>query len=153
MLDLSRHFYGIGLYTIPEGAHLTGVPTRSIRRWVLGYKYTREDETHSSSPVWKSDHPTIDDTIGLSFLDLIEVRFIHAFRKHKVSWKVIRLAAERACEEFQRSHPFVSKRFRTDGRWILLESIEKTGETRLLDLVRQQYEFDKIVSPILKGGA
>ena len=152
MFDSNRQFYGIGLYTIPEGAHLTGVPTRSIRRWVLGYKYTRDDETHTKPPVWKSDHPSFDDTVGLSFLDLLEVRFIHAFRKLGVSWKVIRLAAERASEEFQRSHPFVSKRFRTDGHWILLESIEKTGEKRLLDLVRQQYEFDKIVSPNLKGG-
>ena len=152
MLSNRNRLLGLGLYTIPEGARLTGVPGRSIRRWLLGYRYRRDDATHAQPSVWRADAPTVDGVTGLSSLDLIEVRFVHAFRQHGVSWKVIRLAAERACEEFQRTHPFVSRRFKTDGRWIVLETIEETGERNLLDLVRNQFEFEKIVAPLLKGG-
>ena len=152
MLSNRNRLLGLGLYTIPEGARLTGVPGRSIRRWLLGYRYRRDDATHAQPSVWRADAPTVDGVTGLSFLDLIEVRFVHAFRQHGVSWKVIRLAAERACEEFQRTHPFVSRRFKTDGRWIVLETIEEAGERNLLDLVRNQFEFEKIVAPLLKGG-
>ena len=144
---------GIGLYTIPEAARLTGVPSRSIRRWLLGYRYKPDGEYRERPSVWSADAPHTDETVGLSFLDLIEVRFVQAFREHGVTWKIIREAAARACEEFHKSHAFVSRRFRTDGRWIILETIERAGgQKRLINLVRSQYEFEKIISPILKGG-
>ena len=140
---------GIGLYTVPEAARLTRVPSQSIRRWIGGYTYRRAGNVRESPPVWKSQIPRTEGTVGLGFLDLMEIRFVKAFRRHGVPWSVIRLAANRACDVFMQDHPFSRQRFKTDGRSIFAEIIEPEAEAKLLDLVRNQYEFHKVVSPTL----
>ena len=143
---------GVGLYTVAEAARLTRVPARRIRRWIVGYSYRRAEEIHDVPAVWGTQIPQVDNTVGLGFLDLMEVRFVDAFRRYGVSWTVIRLAAERACELFERNHPFSLQRFKTDGRCIFAEIIEEAGETKLLDLFRHQYAFHRVVSPSLYAG-
>lgn len=140
---------GIGLYTVPEAARLTRVPSQSIRRWIGGYTYRRAGNVRESPPVWSSQIPRTEGTVCLGFLDLLEIRFVNAFRRHGVSWSVIRLAAKRACDVFRQDHPFSRQRFKTDGRSIFAEIIEAEAETKLLDLVRSQYAFHKVVSPTL----
>jgi uncharacterized protein (DUF433 family) len=49
-------------------------------------------------------------------------------------------------------YPFTSRLFRTDGRTIFASAMEETGETALLDLVRNQYAFRKIIEPSLYRG-
>lgn len=143
---------GIGLYTFHEAALLTRIPLRDLRRWLDGYSY--RDKKHapvSVAPLWETE--LADDALdGVSFHDLLEVRFVHAFRKHGVSLRMIRLASERARELFQTDYPFTSRQFRTDGRTIFASAIEETGETALLDLVKQQYAFRKIIEPSLYAG-
>lgn len=143
---------GIGLYTFHEAALLTRIPLRDLRRWLDGYSY--RDQKHapvSVAPLWETEFA--DDALdGVSFHDLLEVRFVHAFRKHGVSLRTIRLASERARELFQTDYPFTSRQFRTDGRTIFASAIEETGETVLLDLVKQQYAFRKIIEPSLYAG-
>ena len=78
---------GVGIYTVPEAARLTGVSAARIRRWIAGYDYKVGQETHGSNPVWPSQLPVIDDRAALGFLDLMEIRFVDAFRRHGVSWK------------------------------------------------------------------
>ena len=140
---------GIGLYTVPEAARLTGVPYQSIRRWLLGYETGRGEATHDMPPVWQGQVPAIDRTVGLGFLDLMELRFVRAFRQHGVSLAVIRRTADRAREIFERDHPFTRARFLTDGRWIFAETIEETGEKRLLNLAKSQYAFHHVIKPSL----
>ena len=147
-----RSWIGVGLYTIPEAARLTGVHPQRIRRWVVGYSYKRDSISHDQPPVWHADMPSLHGTNGLSFQDLIEVRFVEAFRAHNVPWRTIRSAAVKACEVFERPHPFASQQFKTDGRWIFLETLEETGEKKLLNLAKSQFEFEKMLAPILKGG-
>jgi uncharacterized protein (DUF433 family) len=89
---------------------------------------------------------------ALDFADLIEVRFLDAFRRYGVSWKSIRLAAEHARELLGRHHPFSSRIFKTDGRTILADIVAHSGDRLLLDLVRNQYEFQRIISPLLYEG-
>jgi uncharacterized protein (DUF433 family) len=48
-------------------------------------------------------------------------------------------------------HPFSSRRFSTDGRTILAQFVTETGDEVLLDLVRSQYEFKRIISSYLFG--
>ena len=149
MRENEHDLIGIGLYTVPEVALLTGAPSRSIRRWVRGYTYSRSGVSHDRPPVWRPQIEETDSTVGLGFLDLMEVRFVNAFREHRVPWWVIHLAARRAREWFHQDHPFSRRRFLTDGRRIFVEVIEESGEPKLLDLVRSQYAFYKIVSPSL----
>lgn len=124
---------GAGVYTIPEAARLSGVPAQRIRRWLT----------------WIASGESLT---SLSFRDLLEVRFIDAFRRHGVGWKVIHLAAERAAEIIRDSHPFSTRRFKTDGRGIFADIVQGTGEESLLDLAKSQYELKSIVEPFLFEG-
>ncbi len=139
---------GIGLYTVPEAARLTGVPSQSIRRWLLGYTWHHDDDARNLPPVWTRQIPKIDDTVGLGFLDLMEIRFVQAFRRHGVSLKVIRETTRLAAEIFNQSHPFTSARFMTDGRRIFAEIVEKEAK-KLIDLVKSQYAFHRVIKPSL----
>lgn len=149
MTQDSSELVGIGLYTVREAALLTDTSTRSVRRWVSGYIYRRGDVVRKVEPVWTPQILAIDDTVALGFLDLMELRFVTAFRRYGVSWKIIRAAAARAREMFERDHPFSAERFRTDGRRIFAEILEDSRDERLFDLVRDQYAFHNVVTPSL----
>ncbi len=127
MTESRQPLLGVGIYTVPEAARIARVRPARIRRWLKGHDY-------------------------LDFRDLIEVRFVDAFRSHGVSWKTLRLAAERASEILQDPHPFSTQRFKTDGRKIFAELISETGEELLLDLVKSQYGFRQIIGPYLYEG-
>ena len=143
---------GVGLYSFPEAARLTRVPTRSIRRWIEGYAYKREDDTRRMAPIWAEDHPIVDTEIGANFLDLIEIRLVQAFRGEGVSWPTIRKAVERLSQLFGSSHPLATSKFLTDGRGIFLELGEK-GNPKLIDIAKNQYNFRKVVRPFLRDVA
>ncbi len=88
----------------------------------------------------------------LSFADLIEARFIDAFRSYDVSLQAIRIAAERAQEIIQSSHPFSTKSFLTDGNTIIAQIEDDTDDPKMLDLIRNQYGIRKVIRPYLHKG-
>ncbi len=141
---------GIGLYTIPEAARLTGVSTQRIRGWLKGYKYPIKSGKKEGKPVWRSDIEKIDGIYGLSFLDLMEVKMINAFLEKGVKWKTIREAAQKACEMFRNNHPFTLRRFQTDGNRIFTELLTKEEKERLLDLNKEQFVAKDIVEQSFK---
>ncbi len=143
---------GIGLYTVPEASRLTGIAQTRLRRWLRGYSYRSGEAVAASEPVWRRQLPEIDGTLGLGFLDLMEARFIDAFRKADVPWRVIRLCAERARELCHADHPFSTQRFRTDGRTIFAEIVDQAGEPPLLDLAKSQFAFARVIAPSLYAG-
>jgi len=143
---------GVGLYTFQEAAKLTRVPFRDLRRWLGGYAYRdkRHDALITVAPLWDTE---VDDELdGMGFHDLLEVRFVRAFREHGVSLQTIRLASQRARELLATDYPFTSRQFRTDGRTIFASVMEEMGETALLDPIRKQYAFRKIIEPSLYSG-
>lgn len=144
---------GIGLYTFHEASRLTRIPLRDLRRWLDGYSYRdrKHQESIAIDPLWKTEFSD-EQVDGISFHDLLEVRFVHAFRHHGVSLQTIRVASQRARELFATDYPFTSRQFRTDGRTIFASAMEETGETELLDLVKRQYAFRKIIEPSLYRG-
>lgn len=142
---------GRGLYSLREAHLLTGVPLRRIRRWTMGYEFTSRGGARRSPPVVASDLPGELGIPALDFADLLEVRFLHAFREFGVSWKAIRIASERARQVLGLKHPFSSRRFSTDGRVILAQFVTETGDEVLLDLVHSQYELERIISRYLVG--
>lgn len=143
---------GRGLYSLPEAERLTGVPRGRIRRWTAGYSYRYRGERIYSPPVVAAGIESLAGAPAIDFADLLEVRFLDAFRRHGVSMPAIRLAAERAKELLGRHHPFSTKIFKTDGRTILAEIVPGVGDKVLLDLVKNQYAFEKIVAPYLYEG-
>ena len=58
-------------------------------------------------------------------------------------------AAEYARDLMGVSHPFSSFKFKTDGKYILVEITRRAGGVDLLNLSRHQYELSKIVAPHL----
>ena len=151
MAQQRESLLGVGVYTPSEAARLTGVSTGRIKRWLSGYAFKSGEEVHASPPVWQPEVPS-GDSLVLSFRDLLEVRFVDAFRRHGVSWKSIRIAAEHAAQILQDSHPFSTQRFKTDGRSIFAEILQETGEESLLDLVKSQYGLKTILEPFLFEG-
>jgi uncharacterized protein (DUF433 family) len=152
LADQQQSLLGVGVYTLPEAARLTGISSRTIRRWVTGYTYAEAGVVHSRAPLWDRQITTLEDSVALSFRDLLEVRFVQFFRSHEVGWKTIHLAAECAAELVQDPHPFSTKKFKTDGRSIFADIVQATGEESLLNLAKRQYEFKSFVEPFLFEG-
>lgn len=145
--DQASPLIGMGLYSVSEAAAYTAIKATDIRRWLFGY---RRGNKHYA-PLWESEVASCAQQ-GLGFRDLLEIRFVAAFRRHQVSLQTIRSAAEHARELFRQEYPFTCKRFQTDGRSIFATVQEETGDESLLDLVKKQHVFRQIVSPSLYEG-
>ena len=142
---------GNGVYSLPEASRLTRIPTKRIRRWMEGYSFISSGKRVDSPPVLLPDIGRSAGRLALSFADLLELRFLEAFSEY-VSWHSIRIAAARARDIVQKQHPFSSRTFKTDGKHILMEIAEPGGVPDLLNLVSNQFEFRKVVSPMLFAG-
>jgi uncharacterized protein (DUF433 family) len=143
---------GIGLYSVPEAARLTHISTARLRRWLLGYDHGTINDRRYSSAILKRDLEEIDGRIALSFLDLIEVRFIDAFLRQGVKWREIRAAATAASRMLANSHPFSSHSFITDGKNIFAEIVNSTTDPDLIQLSKQQYVIREVLEPSLLRG-
>lgn len=144
------HLIGKGLYTISEASRLIRISSSRIRRWIMGYTFKVGDEVHSSPPIVELGLRFISDVPLLSFSDLQEIRFVKAFLDRGVSWKTLRIASEQAKKILKKDHPFSTGRFVTDGRTILADVADLLGDKALLDIVRGQLGFKKIISPFLR---
>ncbi|MGD9856911.1 MAG: DUF433 domain-containing protein [Planctomycetaceae bacterium] len=135
-----KKFVGIGLYTVPEAARLTGAPNAKIMRW-LG-------ETKCQAGVVRRDS-ALDHTV--SFMELMELMFIAMFRKEGVSLQTIRRAADAAARQFGTKHPFAARRFDTDGRDIFITLSKAECDQQLVqDLARGQLVFEQIIRPFFR---
>ncbi|WP_411382281.1 DUF433 domain-containing protein [Pseudomonas sp. MPB26] len=138
---------GVGLYTLGEASLYTGIPASDIRRWLFGYS---NNGIHHPG-LWQSELADVRDCV-LGFHDLLEIRFVHAFRQYGVSLQAIRSASRQATELFGQAYPFTCRRFQTDGRSIFATVLDETGDEALLDLIKKQYAFKQVISPSLYEG-
>ena len=147
------HFSNIGrgVYTLAEASLLTGVNRQRISRWTRGYAFTYNG-TRQTMPAIIGREPDSAESPILTFADLIEIRFLDAFRQYGVSTKALRIASHRAKELLGRHHPFSTQIFKSDGRTILAEITKATGDKVLLDIVNEQYVFEKVIAPYLYIG-
>lgn len=145
--NTAQEFLGLGFYSVADAARLLRMPALNIRRWLAGYSYKRNGELHEVPPLWVPDLPKVDDTIELSFRDLIELRFVNDFTRAGLGLKTIRNCLDYARQVIDSDRPFQTSRFRTDGRTIFLESIARSEEddSVLLDLKKHQYAFKRVI--------
>lgn len=149
MVNCIPHDYlGIGVYTVPEAARLSGVSQARVHSWLRGYSRAHGDR---SIPKVGGQWPSMDGKHVLGFLDLMEVRFIKHFLDGGVKWKTIRIAAQKAREQLHHDHPFAT-RFISDRLSIFEETLEETGDRRLRDLVDNQFAMFQILEPLLIEG-
>lgn len=135
-----------GIYTIPQAARLLSVHPERLRFWVCGR------HTLQSGPIIERDINAIDYHVALSFVNLIEVRFINAFAKLGVKVRSIRHMAEEARRILNHKHPFATRMiFRTDRQKIYIETAEKTGDRKLYDLKGKNWGiYDVLVDALTK---
>ena len=127
------------------------VSRKTVGRWLRGYDYQVQGEARHSDPLWKSDYADGDEQdFEISFRDLIELRFVKAFRDIGLGLPTIRQCFLRAVEEVKDPRPFSTQKFRTDGRTIFLDITKGIKEGELIDLRRRQSVFRTIVAPSLK---
>ncbi|MDR6263851.1 hypothetical protein [Roseobacter sp. N2S] len=136
--------FGEGIYTPRQAARLIASTPQEILRWTRG--------SGPTDPLWKARYQDIEDTTELSFLDLIEVRVVRAFRKANISLQSIRYAIEFAKDKLGVAHPLSTLVFKTDGTQILISALEQDGE--YYSLAREnagQKVFSRIVSQSIKN--
>ncbi len=80
----------------------------------------------------------------------MEIRFVGAFIDAGVSWKVMRKAHAAAKAKLFTEHPFCTHQFATDGRNILHQEAQLSGDKLLFDITDNQQEFERLISPFLK---
>jgi DNA-binding transcriptional MerR regulator len=151
--------WGRGAYGVAEGLRLlnfshSNAPVRqvsrnTVARWLRGYDFGT-DGKHHSEPLWHPDYLNEDNLIEFSFRDLIELRFVKAFRDIGLPLPTIRECYQRAAAEVDDERPFSTHKVRTDGKTIFLEITEGIQEAKLMDLRRRQNVFRTIVAPSLK---
>jgi len=142
-----------GFYTPKEAARLVEFSsTQKVYAWLKGWPRRK------IGPVLEREFKPIHGVEELSFLDLMEVRFVRYFRDHKVKWSTLHLAAREARKELDTSHPFASNKiFRTDGNRIYLvdvlqRSAKEAEDETAIDLVTKQYQIYKVIEKSLVEG-
>jgi DNA-binding transcriptional MerR regulator len=153
---LGRGVYGAGEslrllnFRKAEEAPSRAVSRQTVARWLRGYDYHVGGELRHSDPLWRPDYANDDGELELSFRDLIELRFVKAFRDLGLSLPMIRECFRRAAEEVKSERPFSTRKFRTDGKRIFLDVTADVGEGELIDLKRRQMAFRTVVEPSLR---
>ncbi|PCH95005.1 MAG: DUF433 domain-containing protein [Rhodobacteraceae bacterium] len=119
-MSVKTQILGSGIYTAREAARLAHTNTVSVLRWTRG--------SGPTAPLWNSYYSELDDSREISFLDLMEVRVVVAFRNKGLSLQSIRFAIELAQKKFNIDRPLSSATFNTDGTEIFMEALEyETG--------------------------
>ena len=135
-----------GFYSIRDAARLLEIDsTARVRGWLNGWVNSR------SGPIIRRD---FIDTPTVSFLDLMEMRFIEYFRAQKVPLQTLRRAAEKARTDWNTSHPFAlsKSKYITDRRKVFAQSAEVEGDELTWDLATHQYEMWEALEDAIARG-
>lgn len=135
-----------GFYSPADAARLLGVAgTAKLRGWLNGWPNS------DTGPIVARD---FKNTSTISFLDLMEMRFIEAFRRQGVSMQTLRKAASKARNDWATDHPFaLSKaKYLTDRRKVFAQVAEQEHDRITWDMASGQHEmWDVIETTIAKG--
>jgi hypothetical protein len=136
-----------GFYSAAEAARILRVDSpKKVARWVSGY--------NGCDSVILADYGIMHGKLSLSFLDMMEVRFLEHFRKQGVPLQTLRRALVHARAEMNAKHPFaLSKiKFLTDRRRVFGNAAKETGDSRTWELVTNQYEMYEAIEEVLAKG-
>jgi uncharacterized protein (DUF433 family) len=145
-----------GFYTVRDAARLIEVGNaRRIHGWLKGYAH------RTAGPLIHRDYEPINERQELSFLDLMEIRFIEHFREQGIRLQTLRRCMETAREVWKTEKPFATERIRfiarNDRRDILVEEVfrpvaKETGDPKLWSLVTAQYQLFKTIRIQIDNG-
>lgn len=134
--------FGLGAYTLKEAGRLLDVPPSTLRHWLFGYSYDHHGPRTRQAPLWRAQYGIDQDEPLLGFRDLLEARVVRGLRGQGLGMPTIRACLGLAREIVQDDHPFSTRRFRTDGKRLFVE----TGAD-LLDLKLKQHVLKRVIEP------
>jgi uncharacterized protein (DUF433 family) len=151
---LASHPLASGFYTVSEAAKLIAVGNEQrIRGWLKGYP------RRHVGPLLVRDFEPINKKEELSFLDLMEVRFVEHFREAGVKANTLRQVAQRLRTEFKLPHPFANERvvLVADKSDVFVEDVLKDSakeheDKRLLSLLTSNYVMYEAIKRSLIPG-
>ena len=111
---MNLHLIGEG-YSVAEAARFAGTTGGNVTRWFRGLR--RGERTYR--PLFSDRRRSFDEPIALSFLEVIEVIAVAAFRREGVSADRIRNARDFSLAHLTDSYPFASYDFKVHGARIL----------------------------------
>lgn len=132
-----------GFYSVNDAARLIGgIGNRKINGWLNGWR---------KDPILDRD---FENTPILSFLDLIEVRFVDYFRKHGVTMPTLERVAQRLRKEWETEHPFAlsNARYITDRKRIFAQVADESGDHRTYDAASGQHEMWEAMETTINKG-
>lgn len=143
-----------GFYTVPEAARLIRVgSTRRIYGWLRGYNNS------AVGPLLWRDFQPVSGKEELSFLDLMEVRFVEHFREHGVKLTSLRIAANALRQELGTDHPFASEKVMlvADKADVFVDealrgAAEEANDPKLRSLTTKNYVIYEAVKQALVPG-
>lgn len=138
-----------GFYTVREAARLLRIDSpQKIRGWIAGHS-----NSHSGAIIQRT-HTPINNIHEVSFLDLMEMRFINYYRQKNIPLQTLRVAAKNARDELKTTHPFAlsSVRFMNERKKIFLDTASEVGDRKLLNLITKQFEIYQVLEQILEIG-
>ncbi|RXF69623.1 hypothetical protein EK403_18575 [Hansschlegelia zhihuaiae] len=115
-----------------------------------GYTYRERGEEFAVPPLWTPQLQLIDDQLEIGFRDLVELRFVKKFLDAGLGLKTVRYCLRVAVACVNDPRPFSTRRFRTDGKTIFLQTISTAEGEQLLDLKRRQFVFTKVIEQTFK---
>jgi len=150
---------GIGLYPLPEAARLVQLDTQTARRWAEGYDFTYRGQVRRSPGVMNLALQSSGRRADLTFAEMLTLRLVKGFRGAGLSLPTIKRVAQVAARKYATPTPFVSQRFRTDGRTVFVElqhdqpANDEPAVTRhereLIEVLSDQRVFAEVVEPSL----
>lgn len=134
----------IALYTVPRASRYLKIPQRTIRDWVMGWKYQTKSGMRQLDPVIKLPKP---DVPILSFMNLVEAHVLGGMRRlENVSFPRVRKALSFLEEQFPSTHPLADQLFETDGVNLFIRRLDQIINIS----ANGQIEMQEIVSRYLR---
>jgi uncharacterized protein (DUF433 family) len=135
-------------YSIDEVAAYIGVPKRTLRSWVTGYKYRTKNGVRTAPAMIQAADPK---RLLLSFFNLAEAQVLASTRERNVGIAKSRRAIEYMREELGVERPLLNCIFETAGQNIFVQQITGSKLKNPLNVSRHgQYGFGKILKKYLK---
>lgn len=128
-----------GFYSYPEAARYLRVSPQTVASWTRGYVRIVHGANRRGDPAVRGIARHDDDRF-VTFLDLVEMHFVKAFRDARIPLKIICEAAKRLQEQWQAPYPFASGKVdATHLRTLIAEA--STGLWRTADAGQATFDF------------
>jgi hypothetical protein len=118
-------------YSVPEAASFIDRPTSTVRRWAVGHSRKTQGGHRHDPPLIVIDGDSYSP-IPLSFLNLLELRFLGAYRS-RVPLQSIRRALDFAASELKVDRPLLSLEFKVQGKSLFLRFANEGDDKYLMN--------------------